>query len=154
MALALPRQPQNHVAVDAEEPWEPPPLTRTELRGFKPLTSAVQAPACLTGSSLPFLDGSSATSALCATTRSSCNSRRGQRGSRIDGRGTAVCLSQLNARPVAAQTCTRLGRLPRLSHRRLISLQVDVVGHVLVNGLIPVLVEADSRGGIPESAEF
>jgi hypothetical protein len=37
-----------------------------ELRGFEPLTSAVQAPAGLTGSSLPFLRGSSATS---ATTR-------------------------------------------------------------------------------------
>ena len=34
-----------------------------ELRGFEPLTSAVQAPARLTGSSLPFLCGSSATSA-------------------------------------------------------------------------------------------
>jgi hypothetical protein len=34
-----------------------------KLRGFEPLTSAVQAPARLTGSSLPFLGGSSATSA-------------------------------------------------------------------------------------------
>jgi hypothetical protein len=33
-----------------------------ELRGFEPLTSAVQAPARLTGSSLPFVGGSSATS--------------------------------------------------------------------------------------------
>jgi len=32
-----------------------------EVRGFEPLTSAVQAPARLTGSSLPFLRGSSAT---------------------------------------------------------------------------------------------
>ncbi|HZZ23249.1 MAG TPA: hypothetical protein VFE60_12050 [Roseiarcus sp.] len=32
-----------------------------ELRGFEPLTSAAQAPARLTGSSLPFLGGSSAT---------------------------------------------------------------------------------------------
>ena len=35
----------------------------TELRGFEPLTSAVQAPARLTGSRLPFLGGWSATSA-------------------------------------------------------------------------------------------
>ena len=34
-----------------------------ERRGFEPLTSAVQAPARLTGSSFPFLGGSSATSA-------------------------------------------------------------------------------------------
>jgi hypothetical protein len=34
-----------------------------ELRGFEPLTSAVQASARLTGSSLPFLGGSLATSA-------------------------------------------------------------------------------------------
>jgi hypothetical protein len=34
-----------------------------DRRGFEPLTSAVQAPARLTGSSLPFLGGSSATSA-------------------------------------------------------------------------------------------
>ena len=40
-----------------------------ERRGFEPLTSAVQAPARLTGSSLPFLGGSSATLALCATTQ-------------------------------------------------------------------------------------
>jgi hypothetical protein len=32
----------------------------------------------------------------------------GATASRIDGRGTAVCLSQLNARPVAAQSCTRV----------------------------------------------
>jgi hypothetical protein len=32
----------------------------------------------------------------------------GSTGSRIDERGTAVCLSQLNARPVAAQSCTRV----------------------------------------------
>ena len=32
-----------------------------ELRGFEPLTSAVQAPVRLTGSSRPFLGGSSAT---------------------------------------------------------------------------------------------
>ena len=32
-----------------------------ELRGFEPLTSAVQAPARVTGSSLPFLGDSSAT---------------------------------------------------------------------------------------------
>ena len=42
-----------------------------ERRGFESLTSAVQAPARLTGSSLPFLGGSSATSAWCATTRRS-----------------------------------------------------------------------------------
>jgi hypothetical protein len=35
-----------------------------ELRGFEPLTSAVQAPARLTGSSLPFLGGSSATAGV------------------------------------------------------------------------------------------
>jgi hypothetical protein len=29
-------------------------------------------------------------------------------GSRIDERGTAVCLSQLNARPVAAKSSTRV----------------------------------------------
>jgi hypothetical protein len=46
-------------------------------------------------------------------------------GFSIDERGTAVCLSQLNARPVGA----------RSSPRRLISLQIDVGGHVLVNGL-------------------
>jgi hypothetical protein len=39
-----------------------------ERRGFEPLCGA---PAGLSGSSLPFLGGSSATSALCATTRSS-----------------------------------------------------------------------------------
>jgi hypothetical protein len=42
-----------------------------DRRGFEPLTSAVRAPARLTGSSLPFLGGSSATSAWCATTRRS-----------------------------------------------------------------------------------
>jgi hypothetical protein len=31
-----------------------------------------------------------------------------QTGSRIDGRGTAVCLSQFNGRPVAAQESTRV----------------------------------------------
>jgi hypothetical protein len=47
---------------------------------------------------------------------------RGQRGSRIDERGTAVCLPQLNARPVAAQVVYPSGRRPRrLSHRRLIA---------------------------------
>jgi FMN-dependent dehydrogenase len=50
-------------------------------------------------------------------------------------RGTAVCLSELNARPVAAQGVYPGRRLKRPSHRPLISLQVDVVGHVLVNGL-------------------
>ena len=34
-----------------------------ELRGFEPLTSAVPSAACLTSSSLPFVGGSSATSA-------------------------------------------------------------------------------------------
>jgi hypothetical protein len=34
-----------------------------ERRGFEPRTSGVQTPARLTGSSLPFLRGSSATSA-------------------------------------------------------------------------------------------
>ena len=48
-----------------------PDVFLEERRGFEPLTSAVQAPARLTGSNLPFLGGSPATSALCATTRSS-----------------------------------------------------------------------------------
>jgi hypothetical protein len=46
------------------EPRKPPQLARTflvERRGFEPLTSAVRAPARLTGSSLLFLRGSSAT---------------------------------------------------------------------------------------------
>jgi hypothetical protein len=43
---------------------------------------------------------------------------------------TGVELRQLNARPVAAQS-TRVDRPRRLSHRRPISLQVDVVGRRL-----------------------
>jgi hypothetical protein len=48
-----------------------------ERRGFEPLTSAEQAPARLTGSSLPFLRGSSATS---ATTRALRGFEPGHRG--------------------------------------------------------------------------
>ena len=42
------------------------------------------------------------------------------------------CLRLLDGQ-VAAQSCTRVDDPRRLSYRRLISLQVDVVGHVLVN---------------------
>ena len=53
----------------------------------------------------------------------------------IRARADQLLSERDHASPVAAQV-VYLGRRPkRLSHRRLISLQVDVVGHVLVNGL-------------------
>jgi hypothetical protein len=60
----------------------------------------------------------------------------GRRGSRIDELETAVCLSRLHAHSGCCSVVYPGRRPKRPSHRRLISLQVDVVGHVLVNGLI------------------
>jgi hypothetical protein len=75
-----------------------------ERRGFEPLTSAVQAPARLTGSSLPFVGDVG----VVRDNATQLKFTPGSMGSRIDERGTAVCLSQLNPRPVTAQSCTRV----------------------------------------------
>jgi hypothetical protein len=79
-----------------------------ERRGFEPLTSAVQAPARLTGSSLPFLVGDVGVVRDNAT---QLKFTPGSMGSRIDERGTAVCLAAQP--PSGCRSVVYPGRRPR-----------------------------------------